>query len=209
MPRTQFQRTVFALLTVFLTVHAYVFYSLYVVHGDMLMAENHTTSVLQAIGRQGGVYMLGGFLPIWVVVLVEFAFAFSLEMAIGCPCSFKLASRVLNPRTTHPVQFETAVISATVGLMCPMMSFVAAWMYYPYSLGFNILTLLANWLKLMCLNFPFAWFTQVFFIQPFVRTVFKWIFAKEIKALDELDREAGASRHCPEVACENGEASMM
>lgn len=208
MPRTQFQRTVFALLTVLVTVHAYVFYSLYVVHGDMLMAENHTTSVLQAIVRQGGVYMLGSFLPIWAVVLVEFAFAFILEMAIGCPNSFKLAARVFSPHTTHPVQFETAVISATVGLMCPMMSFVAAWLYYPYAMGFNILTLLANWLKLMCLNFPFAWFTQVFFIQPSVRTVFKWIFAKEIKAFDELDREAGASRLCPAVACENEETSL-
>ena len=208
MPRTQFQRMVFALITVLVTVHAYVFYSLYVVHGDLLMAENHTTSVLQAIGRQGGVYMFGAILPIWTVVLVEFAFAFFLEMAIGSPCSFKLAARVFDLRTTHPVQFETAVISATVGLMCPMMSFVAAWLYYPYSMGFNILTLLASWLKLMCLNFPFAWFTQIFFIQPFVRTVFRWIFAKDIKARDELDCEDGESRHCPAAACENGEPTL-
>ena len=37
MPRNQFQRTIFALLTVIITVHAYVFYSLYVLHGDILM----------------------------------------------------------------------------------------------------------------------------------------------------------------------------
>lgn len=43
-------------------------------------------------------------------------------------------------------------------------------------------TLLAEWLKLMCYNFPFAFFTQLFFIQPIVRTVFKVIFAKDIKA---------------------------
>ena len=35
---------------------------------------------------------------------------------------------------------------------------------------------------LVCFNFPFAFFTQLFFIQPIVRTVFKWIFAKDIKA---------------------------
>ena len=46
-------------------------------------------------------------------------------------------------------------------------------------------TLLAEWLKLVCFNFPFAFFTQLFFIQPLVRTVFKIIFAKDIKARSE------------------------
>ena len=36
MPRNQFQRMVFAFITVVITVHAYVFYSLYVIHGPML-----------------------------------------------------------------------------------------------------------------------------------------------------------------------------
>ena len=190
MPRTRFQRTVFALLTVLVTVHAYVFYSLYVVNGSLLMTMNQTTSVLGAISRQGGVYIFGRILPIWVVVVVEFAFAFSLEMFVGSPFSFKLAARVFDPRTTHPAQFETAIISATVGLMCPMMSFVAAWLYYPYNAGFQVSTLLADWLKLVCFNFPFAWFTQVFFIQPLVRTVFKRIFAKDIKARGQMEGHA-------------------
>lgn len=42
--------------------------------------------------------------------------------------------------------------------------------------------LLAEWLKLMCFNFPFAFFTQLFFIQPTVRSVFRQIFVKDIKA---------------------------
>ena len=37
MPRNQFQRMIFALLTVIITVHGYVFYSLYVVNGKLLM----------------------------------------------------------------------------------------------------------------------------------------------------------------------------
>lgn len=37
MPRNQVQRMVFALLTVLVTVHAYVFYSLYVINGNTLM----------------------------------------------------------------------------------------------------------------------------------------------------------------------------
>lgn len=182
MPQTKFQRALFALLTVIITVHAYVFYSLYVVNGATLMEANQASSVLQAIHKQGGVMMFGSMLPIWAIVLIEFCFAYGLEMLMGSPFSFKMASKCFNPRETHPVLFETAIISATVGLMCPAMSFIAAWMYYPYYAGFNLLTLLANWLKLVCFNFPFAWFTQVFFIQPLVRTVFKRIFGRKAAA---------------------------
>ena len=48
--------------------------------------------------------------------------------------------------------------------------------------GFNFWTFLANWLKLVCFNFPFAYFTQLFFIQPAVRTIFKLVFRGDIKA---------------------------
>lgn len=181
MPRNQFQRMVFAFLTVVVTVHAYVFYSLYVVNGSTLMSITGESSVLKAINAQGGVYMFGKMLPIWAIILIEFAFAYLLEVIMGSPCSFKLASKVFDPRKTNPVIFETAIICATVGLMCPSMSFLAAIFYYPYYAGFNVWTLLANWLKLVCFNFPFAFFTQLFFIQPFIRTLFKVIFKKDIE----------------------------
>ena len=175
---SRFHKAMFALLTVLITVHAYVFYSLYVVNGSTLMAVTGASSVLGAINAQGGVMMFGQMLPIWAIVLIEFCFAYGLEMLVGQPTSFRLAMKNFDPKTTHPVLVETAVISATVGIMCPAMSFIAAWMYYPYYAGFNMWTLLANWLKLVCFNFPFAWFTQVFFIQPLVRTIFKHTFAK-------------------------------
>lgn len=179
MPQNQFQRMMFALLTVLVTVHGYVFYSLYVVNGSILTSINNTTSVIDAINMQGGVYMLGRNVPIWTIVLVEFILAYALEVLIGSPFSFKLASQVFDPKETHPVLFETAVICATVGLMCPIMSFLAAILYYPFYNGFNFFTLLANWLKLVCFNFPFAFFSQLFFIQPLIRTVFKAIFVRE------------------------------
>ena len=180
MPQTKFQRAIFALLTVIVTVHAYVFYSLYVVNGQALMQANQTSGVIEAINRQGGVMLCGRMLPIWGIILIEFCLAYLLEMTIGSPLSFKLACKCFDPKSTHPVIFETAIISATVGLMCPAMSFLAAWLYYPYYTEFNIVTLLANWLELVCFNFPFAWFTQVFFIQPFIRTVFKKLFARRL-----------------------------
>ena len=185
MPTNQFQRMMFALLTVIVTVHAYVFYSLYVVNGQMFISLTGANSVLSAIEQMGGVYIIGRNMPIWAVVIIELILAYSLEIFMGSPCSFKLACKVFDPSKTHPVLFETAIICATASLMCPAMSLIAAFLYYPYYQGFNLLTLLANWLKLVCINFPFALFTQLFFIQPLIRTVFKLIFRKNAESYPE------------------------
>ena len=180
MPRNQFQRMVFAFLTVLVTVHGYVFYSLYVVNGSTLMQINNADSVLHAINTQGGVYMFGNMLPIWAVIVIEFCCAYILECVIGSPLSFKMTCKMFDPRKNHPMIFETVIISCTVFIMCPLMSFLAAWMYYPYYAGFNIFTLFANVIKLICFNFPFAFFSQIFFIQPFVRWIFGKLFARDI-----------------------------
>lgn len=181
MPKNQFQRMVFAFITVVITVHAYVFYSLYVVNGSTLMQINNATGVIEAINNQGGVYMFGTYLPIWAVILSEFVFAYLLEITIGSPLSFKMASSAFDPRKTNPIIFETVIITCTVIIMCPAMSFLAAIFYYPYYQGFNVLTLLANWLKLVCFNLPFAFFSQLFFIQPLVRKIFGLLFNGKIK----------------------------
>ncbi len=182
MPRNQFQRMIFAFLTVLVTVHAYVFYSLYVVNGAALLQVTGADSVLHALQAQGGVYMFGRMMPIWAIILIEFIFAYGLECIMGSPCSFRLACKNFELGKTHPVIFESVIICATVGLMCPAMSFLAAWFYYPYYEGFHLATLLANWLKLVCFNFPFAFFSQLFFIQPLIRTVFCFLFRKDIAA---------------------------
>ena len=191
MPQNKFQRLMFALITVIITVHAYVFFSLYVINGNTLMTANESTSVIEAINKQGGVMMCGQMLPIWAIILVEFCLAYCLEIFLGSPLSFKLVSKIFDIKETHPVIFETAIICATVGIMCPAMSFIAAFLYYPYYMGFNIFTLLANWLKLVCFNFPFAYFTQLFFIQPLVRTIFKLIFVRNTKNKNK-DNETNA-----------------
>ncbi|MCD7739095.1 MAG: hypothetical protein LUH58_08680, partial [Lachnospiraceae bacterium] len=129
MPENKFQRMIFALITVIITVHGYVFYSLYVINGATLMEVTDADSVLHAIQAQGGVYMFGRMLPIWALILIEFCFAYALECTVGSPFSFKLACKNFDPAKTHPVLFETAVICATVGLMVPTMSFLAALFY--------------------------------------------------------------------------------
>ena len=179
MPTNKKERALFALITVIITVHAYVFYSLYVINGTTFMNLTGSSSVIGSINKLGGVYMVGRYLPIWSVVLIEFCFAYLAEMLIGQPFSFKMACKNFDIKKTNPVHFETSVICATVGIMVPVMSFIAAFLYYPYYAGFNIFTLLANWLKLICFNFPFAYFSQLFFIQPFVRQIFKILFKRK------------------------------
>ena len=105
-------------------------------------------------------------------------------MSVGKPLSLKLVFRIFDSQNIHPMLFETAIICATVAIMCPAMSFLAAFLYYPYYAGFNMLTFLANFLKLVCFNFPFAYFSQLFFIQPFVRTLFKLLFRKKVIRAD-------------------------
>ena len=194
MPENQFQRMVFALLTVIITVHAYVFFSLYVINGNTFMALTGKDSVIAAINAMGGISVFGRGVPIWAVVLIEFVLAYALELTLGSPLSFKLACRVFDPKKSHHMLFETAVICATVGLMCPIMSFLAAILYYPYYAGFNVFTFLANWLKLVCFNFPFAYFSQLFFIQPLVRTVFKCLYRKNgAEQVSENKKEAAVA----------------
>lgn len=88
MPRNQFQRMIFALLTVIVTVHSYVFFSLYVVNGDYFLSIEGATGVIDGINRNGGVMMFGRMFPIWAVVLLEFCLAYTLECVMGSPCSF-------------------------------------------------------------------------------------------------------------------------
>ena len=106
MPRNQFQRMIFALITVIITVHAFVFYNIYVLNGDMLRSFNYTSSVLTAVNKQGGIMMFGVMLLLWAVVLVEFAFAYTLEVLLGSPLSFKIASKMLDMRNTPHIIFE-------------------------------------------------------------------------------------------------------
>lgn len=194
MPRNLSQKMFFAFVTVLVTVHAYVFYSLYVIHGGTFIESTGASGVLEAIRRMGGVLVLGRCIPIWAVVLIEFVLAYSLEMLVGSPCSFKIACRYFDPRKNHPMIFETMIISATVLVMCPIMSFIAAILYYPYQyVEFNIFHFIAEWLKLICFNFPFAFFSQLFLIQPLVRTVFKIVFSKDIKARNDAAKEKDRS----------------
>lgn len=173
MPQTRFQRFIFALLSVILSVHCFVFYNLAMDYG--FTNEIFTT----AYSIQTAKALWGIPVPI---ILMEFIFALLLELFIGGPMSEKLAMKVVNPRENKPYMVITGVICATVALMCPMMSFVAAILYYVWAGHGPVAGFLVQWFHLICRNFPFAFFAQLFFIQPFVRFLFGKMFAQGNKA---------------------------
>ncbi len=195
MPSNRSQRMFFAFITVFITVHAYVFYSLYVIHGNQFMTNTGASGVLEAIRMMGGVPVLGYNIPIWAVVVIEFVLAYTLELLVGSPKSFKIAIHYFDPKKNHPFIFESMIICGTVLVMCPIMSFIATFLYYPYqTMDFNVFHFLAEYLKLICFNFPFAFFSQLFFIQPTVRTIFKFVFRAELAKRRETAKAQGGAR---------------
>lgn len=150
MPTTKFQKIIFAFLSVIISVHCFVFYNIAIEMGGMsnnvfLVAKN--------------------------VILIEFIFAFLLEIFIAEPLSLKIAFKKVNPVKDKSYVVTTAIICATVCLMCPMMSFVATVLYNGVNAEF-----FANWMQKLVFNFPFAFFVELFFVQPIVRTVFRLIF---------------------------------
>ncbi len=165
MSRNVLQKLVYSLITVLITVTAFIFYSTYVVEG----------LTWDDIVNQGWLFMFGTILPIRQVFLIEEGCALFLAILFG-PIAFKLARKVFDPSKNHPMLFESAIICSTVCLMCPSMSLLAAFFYYPDGEELSVLTVLAHWIRLMCYNFPFAYFSQMFFVQPFMRRIIKLIF---------------------------------
>ena len=139
-------------MSVAITVHVFVFYNLAIAMGSM--------SNRIFIASRG-------------IVGKEFLCAFLLEIFVASPLSERIAFSVVNPREDKPFIVTTAIICATVGLMCPMMSFIATILYDGISIEF-----FAHWMQKMFINFPLAFFSQLFFIQPFVRFLFRAIFGK-------------------------------
>jgi len=185
-------KLLYALITVIITVHAFVFYSVYVINGESMKQQHKVNFVLDAVNKQGGIYMFGTYLPIWAVILIEIGFAFILEVTVAGPLAFRLASNVFDPRTTSKTLYTCAIISSTVSIMCPSMSFLASLFFYPYDIGFYFLTWIANWFQLVCYNFPFAFFIQTFLVQPFMRQLFKMIFGpmeeEDQKKMNEMEK---------------------
>ena len=169
MPETKFQRLIFALITVIITVPCFVFYC------SSYEAGGFTIDIIKNS---------------IIFIPIEFILAYLCEIFIGSPLSVKLALKAMPPQKNSPMMVETAIICATVGIMCPLMSFlatilyngiIAVGIYHQISFSYFMINFIPFWLQKVVLNFPFALLSQLFFIQPLTRTIFKNIFSKKSK----------------------------
>ena len=166
MPNTKSQKLIFALITVIITVPCFVFYCLSIESGGILNVDLSFAIKL---------------------IPIEFCLAYLTEIFIGSPLSVKFALKAVNPKEYKPIIVETAIICTTVCIMCPLMSFLATILYTGVMPGliyheeaFEIVNFfkffIPNFLQTFVQNFPFALLSQLFFIQPLTRRIFKSIY---------------------------------
>ena len=176
MPQTKFQKLMFALITVIITVPCFVFY---------------------CSSYESGGFSVEVIKNSWIFIPIEFVLAYLCEIFIGSPLSVKLALKAIDPKKNDHMIVETAIICATVGIMCPLMSFLATIIYNGIiAVGMNgapldnfLINFIPYWLQKVVLNFPFALLSQLFFIQPLVRTIFKAIFKQKDEKVENISNE--------------------
>ena len=89
------------------------------------------------------------------------------ELVIMGPIAFG----IINPAEAKQYEIILAISSVTVCLMCPTMSLAATLLFsHPGS------EVIAVWFQKTALNFPMAFFWQIFFAGPVVRRIFGLLF---------------------------------
>lgn len=150
MPKTKFQEVIFTILMVFVMVYAMICYNISLNIGGM---ANHV------------------FLDAFHELVIMGPVAFILDFFLYGSLSKRLAFRIVNPAEDKPIMIILAISSITVCLMCPSMSPVATLLFK--NPGKEVI---AIWLQTTALNFPMAFFWQIFFAGPLVRKIFGAIF---------------------------------
>ena len=153
MPKTKLQEVVFTILMVFVMVYAMICYNI---------ALN--------MGGMSNIVFLNAFHEL---VIME-PIAFILDFFLYGSLSKKLAFRIVTPGVDKPIMIILAISSITVCLMCPTMSFFATLLFKSTGKEF-----IAVWFQTTALNFPMAFFWQIFFAGPLVRAVFGMIFKEK------------------------------
>lgn len=153
MPKTKLQEVVFTILMVFVMVYAMICYN-----------------ITLNMGGMSNIVFLNAFHELVIMGPIAFILDFFLYGSL----SKKLAFRIVTPGVDKPIMLILAISSITVCLMCPTMSFFATLLFKSAGKEF-----IAVWFQTTALNFPMAFFWQIFFAGPLVRAVFGMIFKEK------------------------------
>ena len=172
MPKTKFQEIIFTIMMVFMMVYFMICYNISLNIGGM------TNQV---------------FLDAFHELVIMGPVAFILDFFIIGHLAKKKAFQIVDLENDHPFHLVIAISVVSIILMCPCMSFAATLLFK--HAGKEVI---AVWLQTTALNFPMAFFWQIFFAGPLVRTIFGMIFKeKEEQVMKEESEflEGGSVRN--------------
>lgn len=154
MPKTKFQGFVFTIMMVFAMVYVMTVYNI----------SMETGGLRNSVFKEAICSM-------WI----PYCFAFIIEKFIIADVSKKLVFRILSPEKDNPIFMIIATSAFMVSFMAPTMSMFMTILHN--GIGAE---LLSTWLTTVVKNFPMALCSQIFFIGPLVRFIFRNIFRKQL-----------------------------
>lgn len=155
MPKTKFQAVIFTLMMVMVMVYPMICFNISLEIGKM------TNQIFLMAFRE-------------LVVMAPIAFL--IEMFVVEKLAQMLAFRIVKP-DDRPIFIILAISTMIVCLMCPIMSFIATFLYKDAGVEF-----LAVWLQTTTINFFMALFLQIFVAGPLVRNMFRMLFKKSLSS---------------------------
>lgn len=156
MPKTKFQGFIFTALMVFCMVYCMTAYNITLKFGTL------SYQVLLLALRE-----------MWL----EYIVVFCLIFFVITETAKKLAFRVINPANTQPIFLILAIQCFTVCQIVPVITLFATLVHNGISADW-----FCQWIQLAVICFPMALCTQVFFVGPLVRLVFRTLFKKQLAA---------------------------
>lgn len=153
MPKTRFQNVIFTAIMAFVMVYAMICYNIALNIGGM--------------SNQVFAMAFGELKIMWPV-------AFILELFIVDKLAHILAMRIVTPGVDKPLFIILAISSMIVCIMCPAMSLIATILFKDTAeSGF-----VGVWFQTIAMNFPMAFFWQIFYAGPFARLIHRVIFER-------------------------------
>mgnify|MGYP004515405187 FL=1 len=153
MPKNKFQEVIFTIIMVFFMVYAMICYNIALNTGGM---RNEV------------------FLSAFHELIIMGPLAFILDFFLYGHLAKKIAFGIVNPTEAKQYEIVLAISSVTVVLMCPSMSLAATLLFSNAGSEF-----IAIWFQKTALNFPMAFFWQIFFAGPIVRRIFRLLFPEK------------------------------
>ena len=172
MPKTLLQEIAFTFIMVIVMVYAMICYNIALNIGGM------TNQVFLLAFNE--LYIMG---PI----------AFALDLLLVGFLSKKITFRLFDPRRDNPFFIVLGISSVSVLFMCPLMSLFATILFKNAGSEF-----VAVWFQTTIMNFPMAFFWQIFVAGPVVRKLFALLLKGYNAVLFRIRGGKAGEKACPQ-----------